>query len=281
MIRPTPTERAMGRLMRAPDHDGGDGGDGGAADDAGGGDADQGGADSGADQGNDGADGDDTSLLGSAAADDGAGDRDEGGEGDGKGDDDDQSKADGPPEAYDLKVTVKDAEGKDVDVPIDAELLEKATPVLKEIGLTNDQANQVAALVPEIQSQIEQKLAQTQADSFSAMKADWAKEAQGDKEIGGSKWKETEALAAKALAAFGAPSEIKEVDGKNVETNPFRVLLNETGLGNHPVMIRMFRNIGEKLGEGDFVRGEGGGAQKQDRVRTLYPNDKPKEVQAK
>ena len=58
-------------------------------------------------------------------------------------------------------------------------------------------------------------------------------------------WTETTRLAARARDHYGAPSEIK--DGK--ETNEFRVLLNESGLGNHPVMIRMFRSIGADLSE--------------------------------
>lgn len=227
---------------------------------------------SGDDAGKENAGSDDTSLLGGASAEAGAGDDGKDGEGDGKSGDDGKGEADveGPPETYELKVTVPGADGKDEEVPIDAELLTKATPILKELNLTNDQANKVAALVPEIQSRI----LQVQADEFTAMKADWAKEAQADKEIGGAKWRETEAFAAKALDTFGAPS-VKDKDGN--ETNPFRKLLNDSGFGNHPDVIRMFRNIGEKLGEGEFVRGDGAKAEKPDRVRTLYPNDLPKE----
>lgn len=274
-LKPTALERAYGRLLRGPDgHD-----DGAAASDAGSGDgaaSSDGGdnAQSGvADKGADGDSAAETSLLG--AADAAAGDGSDGKDGaqDGKSGDDSESKADDPqvPETYELKVTVQNAEGKDEDVPIDAELLTKATPILKELGLTNDQANKVAALVPEIQSRIVQQ----QADDFAALKADWAKEVQADKEIGGAKWKETEALAAKALDTFGAPS-VKDKDGN--ETNPFRKVLNDSGFGNHPEVIRMFRNIGEKLGEGEFVRGGEVKAEKKDRVRTLYPDDLPKEV---
>jgi hypothetical protein len=42
-------------------------------------------------------------------------------------------------------------------------------------------------------------------------------------------------------------------------------------------MIRMFRKIGEKLGEDSASDPANVGAiQKTDRVRTLYPNDPPK-----
>lgn len=212
---------------------------------------------------------DDGSLLGGAKADPGSGDD---GEDDDKNDADgeDDKAAAGPPETYELKVEVPGEDGKPVEVEIDQALLTEATPVLKDLGLTNDQANKVAALVPKVQ----QRFAQQQADSFAAMKADWAKEVQADPEIGGKNWPQTEALAAKALDTFGAPS-VKDADGN--ETNEFRILLNETGLGNHPVMLKMFRQIGEKLGEDGFARSEAPPPKPKSRAEILYPDDLPKQ----
>jgi hypothetical protein len=135
--------------------------------------------------------------------------------------DDDKGKADaeGPPETYELKVTVQGEDGKDEEVPIDAELLAKATPILKEIGLTNEQANKVAALVPELR----RVCFRQQADDFTALKTEWAKAAKEDKEIGGAKWKETEAFAAKALDTFGA-----------AKGSDFRKLLDESASATIP-----------------------------------------------
>lgn len=272
-IRPTAAERAAGRLMRAPDHGAGDGGDQGG-DNGQAADAAKGGADGGSDAGQSdggsaqGDGGEDASLLGGAGAEAGSGD---GGEDDGKGGKagkDGDGAADAPPEAYDLKLMVKDAEGNDSPVEMDAALVEAATPILKEVGLNNDQANKLVGLVPQIQS----RLIEQQADDHSALKAQWAKDVQADKEIGGKNWTETEALAAKALDHFGAPSE-KDAEGN--ETNPFRVLLNETGLGNHPEMVRMFRKIGAAVGEDSTVRGDGAAVHKVDRLEVLYPDDVP------
>jgi hypothetical protein len=114
-------------------------------------------------------------------------------------------------------------------------------------------------------------------DEFAKVRADWAKEAQNDPEIGGKNWTDTQRFAAKALDHFGAPSEIKEVDGKKVETNEFRKLLNESGMGNHPVFIRMFRKIGEAVSEdGTFVRNNQVVETKLSREERLYPDDVPK-----
>lgn len=268
-MRPTPSERAMGRFMRAPDHDGGDG-DGGAPAGEGGSDANSNdsGGDGEADGGQDG--GDDTSVLGGAKSGEGAGGEGGDGSADGEGGDADAGKdgegeGDGPPEAYDLKLVTmtKDEDGKDVEtaVEMDKALVEKAAPVLKDLGLNNDQANKIVSLVPEVQA----RMAEQQANDHAAMKAQWARDAEADPEIGGKNWKETQTLAAKALDHFGAP-----------QGSDFRKLLDDTGLGNHPVMISMFRKIGQAVREDDKIERDTTNPQgKKDRLETLYPEDVP------
>lgn len=208
-----------------------------------------------------------TSVLGSAQTDTGARDGSDSGAETGKDGADDAGKNDPVvPEKYEISLTVKGEDGSDQAVEIDPALLETATPVLKDLGLTNDQANKVASLVPQVQ----QRFMQQQADDFAATKTQWAKEASEDSEIGGKNWKQTQTLAAKALDHFGAPAD-----------SDFRKLLNETGLGNHPVMIKMFRNVGAALSEETtFAQGDGR-VGKADRLSTLYPNDVPEAQKAK
>lgn len=163
-----------------------------------------------------------------------------------------------PPETYEL--TAPDG------MTIDDALLAEVTPVFKELGLSNDAANKLMPLA----STFAERLFTAQTDAHKAMTADWAKEAKADKDLGGANWGETESLVAKALDQFGA-----------AEGSDFRKLLDDTGLGNHPEMIRMFRKIGERLGEGgDFVRPDAAAAIKQDRTAIMYPNDVPKEQTA-
>lgn len=269
-IRPTTAERLAGRLMRAPDHSAADGDASDAGTDAGLGDADADAtATAKAAEGDKDADAD-ASLMSKATAEDGTGD----GKGDGeKADTDgdgDKDKDTGVPEAYELKVTTKDAEGKDVDVEIDTELLTEATPVLKEVGLTNEQANKLAPLV----LKVEERVAKRSADAFTALRADWAKQSKEDPELGGANWKETETHVARALDTFVGPRETKAEDG-TVVPNEFRQLLDETGLGNHPVMIRAFRKIGEAIGEDStFARGGIEADTPKAREDILYQEDK-------
>jgi hypothetical protein len=214
----------------------------------------------------------DSTVLGSATTGDGTGD----GKGDGeKADADDKADANSDnavPEAYELKVTVKDAEGKDTEVEIDTELLGEATPVLKELGLTNEQANKLAPFIVKAQERAFAK----QADDFAAVKADWAKEAAADPEIGGKHWKATQANAARALDHFVGPMTVKGEDGKDVP-NPTRKLLDESGLGNHKDLIRAFAKVGEAMGEdGTFARSDTAPVAKKGREEVLYPDDVPK-----
>ena len=268
----TPAERSLGRFMRAPDgHDGGgsSGSDGGAgASDGGDSAAAAGGSsDAGASGQDDNAgDGDDATALG------GAGDETDAGDGaGGDGSDDEAKEGDGDtgddqvPEAYELKLTqtTKDAEGKDVEteVEMDPVLVEKATPVLKELKLSNEQANALVKLVPDIQA----RLLEGQNDQFAAMRAEWVKTARADPDIGGKNWSGSLNLAAKALDTLGHP-----------KGSEFRQLLDETGLGNHPAMVKVFRDIGKMIKEDDNLeRGDPKAKGKGDRLAELYPDDVP------
>jgi hypothetical protein len=196
------------------------------------------------------------------------------GDGDGKGEDD---KTPAVPETYELE-PIKVGEGDDaVEVKIDEQLLTDVTPQLKEAGVTKEQAQKLAPLAMKIEERVRTHL----NDEFRATTTQWAKDAQADPEIGGKNWDATKNDVAKALDYFGAPSEMKEVevDGKKVkqETNPFRVFLNQTGLGNHPELIRMFAKIGKGVAEdGSLPRGDKAAPPQVSRAERLYPNDKPK-----
>lgn len=158
------------------------------------------------------------------------------------------------PEKYDLTPP----EG----LEINDEVLAEVDPVFRELNLSNEQANRVLSLA----GPFAQRLEQAQTDAFMATATAWAKEAKNDPDIGRANWAETEGLVAKALDRFGAP-----------EGSDFRKLLNDTKLGNHPEMIRMFRKIGEAMSEDtNFVRSDGAVQEKPDRLQALYPDDVPK-----
>lgn len=161
------------------------------------------------------------------------------------------------PETYELAAP----EG----MTLDPESVALATPVFKELKLNNEQANKLipvaAAFAQRIQDQANsQILAQVQADRKA-----WLDTAQADPEMGGAKFPETIATAAKALDGLGFP-----------KGHAFRNLLDESGLGNHPEMIRAWAKVGKAIGEDGFERGNAAHQPKLDKAQVLYPNDQPK-----
>ncbi|KQN10270.1 hypothetical protein ASE85_02445 [Sphingobium sp. Leaf26] len=159
------------------------------------------------------------------------------------------------PEAYELTAP----EG----MTIDADLLTEATPIFKEAGLTNDQAQAILPAAKSLIEKTQQSAVQTMIDAGNQQRKAWLDAAKADEQIGGNKWDASLGSAAKAFDALGHP-----------EGSPFRTALNETGFGNHPEMIRIFARIGEMVGEdGDFVRADAGAPVNEPAWKRLYPND--------
>jgi Spy/CpxP family protein refolding chaperone len=127
----------------------------------------------------------------------------------------------------------------------------------KELGLTPEQAQRIADLgVKQAQGFTTQLVEQQKA-----MTAQWAEQTTTDKEIGGDKLPENLGVAKKALDTFGS----KEL----------KTLLNESGLGNHPEIVRFMVKAGKAISEdGQLITGS---AAQKDRANTpienrLYPN---------
>jgi hypothetical protein len=142
------------------------------------------------------------------------------------------------PEAYEL--TLPDG------MTLDSEALDEATPVLKELGLTNEGANKLAPLAAGlVQRGAMGERRAIEAQIVATRKA-WVDAALADAEIGGTpeNHETVKAVAARFLDRFAGPE--------------FRQMLVETGLGNHPEMIRAAYRAGQAIGEdGDFVRTDG------------------------
>ena len=127
------------------------------------------------------------------------------------------------PEKYDLKLP----EGS----PFDASAIERTAAYARERGLTNDQAQ---ALL-ERESSAVKGFADAQQANLKATMEGWVKAAQSDTEIGGANFGANVEMAKRALTRYG--------------TDEFRKALEETGLGNHPEVVRTFLRIGKAMAE--------------------------------
>lgn len=170
-----------------------------------------------------------------------------------------EAAVEGAPEAYALTAP----EG----FTLDAESLAVAEPIFKELNLSNDQAQKLMPVAAEFAKRIQTAGQQQVLSQVVAQRKAWAAEAEADSEIGGANWTASQGTAAKALDTLGFE-----------KGSAFRNLLDESGLGNHPDMIRAFVRVGKAISEdSDFVRGDGGAQIKRSREEVLYPDDVKKE----
>lgn len=239
----TPMERRLGRFMRAPDHDAATGGDAPVIPPAADPVIDPPAADPAPDN----------TLLGGdpdpkadpapdADADPKGGDPkspDEGGDKE----KDPAASLLGAPEKYEFDL----GEG----VAFDEAAFEAIEPILRDMDLSQDAANKIIGGYAEKVLPVLQQRAETQAaEAGQQLIADWAKETLADKEVGGARLDESKAMAARTISHF-LP--------QDTEGQQFRTFLNESGLGNHPQMMRMMSRIGRELGEAKVDPGFGGG----------------------
>lgn len=197
-----------------------------------------------------------TGGEGSEADDDKSSGEGEGSEADGEasGDDktgDDEAGKEGSDTVPDTYADFGLPEGMEVD----ALALDQATPIFKELGLTQVQAQ---SLVDFYATQV-QAGSEKQIDDFNQLMKDWREQGKNDKEIGGEKYDENIKLAHTAIAKYGTP-ELKQ-------------LLEDHGVGNHPELIRFMVKVGRTLKED--VPGDGGNAPagNEDRATLLYGNN--------
>lgn len=133
-------------------------------------------------------------------------------------------------------------------VSADAELSESFGGVARSIGLSQDKAQKLVDFYNT-----------TQRRQLEALNDSWTAAVKSDPEIGGAKLDASLAVAAKAIDAFGGAE--------------LRQFFDETGMGNHPTMVRLMVNIGKRISEDSFIPGRAGGAETKSAAEILYPGN--------
>lgn len=142
----------------------------------------------------------------------------------------------GAPETYDTAAFTM-PEG----VTFDEEGFKEVEPVLRDLNLTQDQAGKLMAAYGEkIVPMIAKRTTEQFDEQGAELRANLARDLQADPEVGGKKLDESRSFAAKAIAHF-----IPKAD----ERSDFSTFLNESGLGNHPLLMRIIAGSGRTLSE--------------------------------
>ena len=150
------------------------------------------------------------------------------------GEEDDDKKKDGDdkdaikPEDYDLAPP----EGFQLDSEVESEFRKFAAE-------RNWSKDDVSAL-----KDMQVKLYEKQIAAHAETVAKWGEDLKADKEIGGTEYDENAGRAVQAMHEFFSPEA--------------RDLMDKTGMGNHPEIVKGFVRIGKLFGEGGTVSGLGG-----------------------
>lgn len=164
----------------------------------------------------------------------------------------------GAPEAY-----------ADFSIPeghtLDAATLESATPIFRELGLSQDQAQKLvdfySAKIGEINSQNEGFMEQ--------MRTEWRNQLSADKEIGG-KLDAVKVDIGRALDRI--PAEVRTA---------YKEAMDLTGAGDNPAIIKAMYSLAQLVNEGTPVRGDNPSPHGQSRTgvetrpsaaSAMYPN---------
>lgn len=175
-----------------------------------------------------------------------------GGQGDGKPEGEDAGQgAEGAPETYE-DFTMPEG------IEIDKEMLDGFTPIAKELGLSQQNAQKLVSLYGDRIAAIAQRAQTEQAEAMAAERAAWVEQLKADPDIGGAKFNQSVGLAIKALDRFAG--------------NEFRQLLDETGLSSHPAMVRAFYKIGKAMAEDEIQSGQGKAPVPQSAAHLIYPD---------
>jgi len=157
----------------------------------------------------------------------------------------DEAKPEGAPEKYEFKAP----EGKEFD----ASVIDSFSNAAKAANLTQDAAQKLLETMAP-------KLAERQQEQIDAVRTQWKTASETDKEFGGDKFQENLGIAKKAVDTFGTPE--------------LRTLLESSGLGNNPEMIRFFYRAGKAISEDKFVTGAPNNNGRANVADVLYPNTK-------
>ena len=139
----------------------------------------------------------------------------------------DTSQPEGAPDKYEFNAQVADAPDE-----LDPEVLTAFGEVAKDLDLSQEAAQKVLDKVaPVIQAR--------QAQEVEQVRIEWANEAKADQEFGGESLTANLEIAKTSLNAFG--------------TDALKSLLQESGLGNHPEVIRFMYRAGKAISEDSYV----------------------------
>lgn len=141
------------------------------------------------------------------------------------------------------------------DSTLDASHLERIAAEAKAQGLSNEEAQ---ALL-ERDSQLHADFTKKEKEKVEGYITQWAQDAMNDKEVGGQSFKENAEISFRFIKHYGTPELVK--------------FLEDTGLGNHPEVMRVVVRAAKDMGVDKFVQSGKTGEPAKTMAETFYGSD--------
>lgn len=120
---------------------------------------------------------------------------------------------------------------------LDQEVLDDFKLSAKEFGLSQENAQKLV----DIGLKLSAKVRESATENWKAQVAGWAEQSKADKEFGGKDFEANLGVARSAIDQFG--------------TQAFKDILDQSGLGNHPEVLRFAHRIGKAIGNDTVLSG--------------------------
>ena len=157
----------------------------------------------------------------------------------------DEAKPAGAPETY-------EAFSAPDGTTLDQAAVDAFTPVARDLGLTQEQAQKLV----DLHTEQAQGWLQGLYDAHAQKREEWVAAAKADGEIGGADHADKVAVAKDALKRFGTPE--------------LTTALEDSGLGSHPEVVRFFHRVGKAIADDAVVLPTTSGGPRS--PRSFYPN---------
>ncbi len=157
------------------------------------------------------------------------------------------------------------------DVQVDKEKLSEFTKELGELQnltkadqkLMQEFGQKMVDRAIALQQETAQRLTDYYTGAWEKQKNDWKESFEKDPEIGGNRSNTTINAALQFIRTHG---------GDEKQQTEFRDLMNQTGIGNHPAMIRMLSRANSVISEGKPVPASMPAAKPTSKVQKRYGN---------
>lgn len=139
-------------------------------------------------------------------------------------------------------------------IQLPAETMTKFEAKARELNLPQGKAQELIDMATAHVSE----LGKQQETAHLDMVKQWGEQSKADKEFGGAQFDVNMGVAKQAMAKFATPE--------------FRTVLDATGFGNHPEMLRMMVRVGKAISEGEHISGNGVVGSDKPLHEIAYPN---------